>query len=360
MFEIITILIAITTVFNLLLIISYFRIKIIDQSNYNDFNISIIIPFKNEERKLPNLLKSLSSIDYPASKFEIILVNDNSTDNSENIIKTYTFSNVRIINALTKNISGKKGALEIGINHSNYDIIVITDADCIVEKNWLKSISQKISEGYDLVFGYSPLIKDKSLIAKISSYENLKNYILYILLTQLRVPFGATARNFAFKKSVYNAVSGYSNTTETLSGDDDLFIRECLKKNFKIGFFLNKDSYVYSYPSVSFKEYFKRKSRHTKTSHYYLTKHKIILGLWYSTNTFATLTIFLLPFSIYYSIPFLIKVVFDLVLVFRIKRIMYHDFNIIEIIYLELIYQFFIPINFLNSLLLKDEWNKPK
>lgn len=358
MTEIIIILAVTIFISNLLLVKAYFSIKVDYKLYFDELNISLVIPFKNEKDNLPNLLSSLSKLDYNPTKFEIIFVNDNSTDGSDILVKNYSLNNSTIINANEKNLPGKKGALEIGIKQSKFDIIAITDADCLLESDWLKSISKKISQGYDLVFGYSPLITNKSLISKVSAYENLRNYILYILLAQLKIPFGATARSIAFKKSTYDEVSGYSNTTETLSGDDDLFIRECLKNNFKIGFFLDNNSYVYSYPSESFKEYFKRKSRHTKTSHYYLIKHKIILGIWYSVNALSSFIIFLSPLSIYFSIPFFTKIFFDLLILRQLRKKIYHDFNFIEIIYLEFMYQVFVVINFINSFLLKDEWNK--
>lgn len=354
--EIVVILI-ITIVFSdILLIRAYLKIKKDIKSDSYDLKISVIIPFKNEENNLPSLLDSLSSIDYPSNNFEIIFVDDNSTDNSIKLIENFSLTNVKLIKALSKNLPGKKGVLEVGISKANFDVIAITDADCIVEKDWLKSISYKISQGYDLVFGYSPLLKRKSLISKISSYENLKNFILYFSLVELDFPFGATARSFAFQKAAYLEVNGYKNTTETLSGDDDLLIREFVKKNFKIGYFLNNKSLVYSYSSDSFKDYLLRKSRHIKTSHYYLIKHKIILTIWYSVNFLSFFSFFLAPISFYFIAPFALKIISDLFLISLFNNKIKHDFNMIEIVFLEFFYQIFLVINFIASLTVKDTW----
>jgi glycosyltransferase involved in cell wall biosynthesis len=360
MSEIVIILITLIVFSNILLIIAYLKIKKEETTNFNELKISVIVPFKNEENKLPDLLKSLIGIDYPTDTYEIIFVDDNSNDKSEEIIKSFSLVNSRLIKATDKKILGKKGALEIGIQKAQYDIIAITDADCIVEKDWLKSISNKISQGYDLVFGYSPLIKKKLLISKISSYENLKNFILYFTSVELSFPFGATARSLAFKKSAYLKVNGYKNTTETLSGDDDLLIREFVKKNFKVGYFLDKNSLVYSYPSDSFKDYLLRKSRHVKTSHHYLIKHKIILGIWYFINFLSFFSFFLAVISFYFIAPLAIKIISDLFLQYLFRNKIKHDFNIIEIVYLEFFYQIFLVINFITSLAFKDNWNKSK
>jgi glycosyltransferase involved in cell wall biosynthesis len=357
MLIILIILTVIIVIVNIFILKSLSRIKT-DKSKISEgLKISVIIAFKNEEKNLPNLLKCFHSINYQPKNFEIIFVDDNSDDKSEEVIKSNSLINSKLIKAIDKKIAGKKGALEIGIQQANYDIIAITDADCIVEKDWLKSISNKISQGYDLVFGYSPLFKGKSLIGKISAYENLKNYILYFSSVELGFPFGATARSLAFKKSVYFTVNGYINTTETLSGDDDLFIRECLKKNFRIGYFLDENSFVYSYPSESFKEYFLRKSRHLKTSHHYSFKNQVILGTWYSANLLATLSVTLALMSFNFVIPFIVKILFDFVIVTIIKKKFKHDFNVFNIIYCEIFYQFLLAINFFGSLIIEERWD---
>jgi len=356
MFEALILLISLIVITNLILFKGVKKISIGSKIDNSKLKISVIIAFKNEEKNLPFLLKSISFIGYSVNDFEILFVNDNSNDDSEKIILQSGLKNFRVIPAKDKKLPGKKGALEIGIKNAKYDYIAVTDADCQLQPNWLNSISNKFSEGYDLIFGFSPLVANEKLISLISSYENLRNFILYFSSVELGFPFGATARSLAFKKKVYENVNGYKNTTETLSGDDDLFIRECVKKNFRIGYFLTHNSFVISKSSNSFSDYFKRKKRHLKTSHYYLFRHKFILGCWYSINLFATLTVFLIPFSKLFTLPLLIKLLFDVTIIIKIKNIFKHDFTPLKIILYEIIYQFLVPINFINSLLTKDKW----
>jgi len=323
----------------------------------NQIKLSLVIPFKNEKENLPDLVESLINLNYNKDLFEIIFVNDNSNDNSESILIKSNLTNYKIISAHNKRLPGKKGALDLGIKNANHDFIVITDADCKPLPDWLKSISSKFNEGYDLTFGYSPLVKENTLISRISSYENLRNFLLYFASVELGLPFGATARSLAFKKKVYDNVKGYNNTIETLSGDDDLFIRECVKNNFRIGYFLDSSSFVFSKSSKTFSDYIKRKRRHLKTSHHYLFKHKVILGIWYLSNQFSTFSVLLLPFSILFIIPFFTKLLFDVLIVLYTKNTLRHNFHPFEIISLEIFYQFLIPLNFVNSIFSKDKWN---
>lgn len=319
-------------------------------------NISVVIALKNEIKNLPALLNALNQFNYDSEKYEIIFVDDNSEDDSYMFLESHLNKNYKLLKAANKKFPGKKGALDIGIQNSKFDIIAITDADCKPEIDWLKSISKKISEGFDIVFGYSPLEKGINFISKFSSFENLRNYILYFSFAGLNIPYSAAARSFAFRKSSFNKLNGFNKTTETLSGDDDLLIREAVKNKLKVGVFRFDNDLVYSVPANSLREYLNRKSRHLKTSHYYLLRHKILLALWHSVNIISLYSIFLTPVSYLFVIPFSVKMIIDAALVLFIRKKLPHTFRLFEIIYLQFFYETFLVINFINSLLSKDKW----
>lgn len=319
-------------------------------------NISIIIPVKNESGNLPKLLTRLRELNYPRDNFEVIFVDDDSEDNSLTLIEQNLQENYRLIKSTNKKYPAKKGALDIGIRSSKFNTIAITDADCEPETDWLKSISQKISQGYDVIFGYSPLKANNKLISKISPFENLRNYILYFSAVGLGIPYSATSRSLAFTKQAYNKINGYSNTLETLSGDDDLFIREAVKQKMKIGVFRNSNDLVYSNPAESFKDYFHRKSRHLKTSHHYLFKHQILLGLWHSINILSLYSIFLIILSPPFVIPFLTKMILDIFTIMKVRNNLPHEFNWLDTLRLQVFYETFLIINFINSFVKKDKW----
>jgi cellulose synthase/poly-beta-1,6-N-acetylglucosamine synthase-like glycosyltransferase len=328
--------------------------KFSSQLNYE--NISVVIALKNEINNIPELLNALNKLNYNLEKYEIILVDDNSEDDSYMFLESHLNKNYKLLKAANKKFPGKKGALDIGIQNSKFDIIAITDADCKPEIDWLKSISKKISEGFDIVFGYSPLEKGINFISKFSSFENLRNYILYFSFAGLNIPYSAAARSFAFRKSSFNKLNGFNKTTETLSGDDDLLIREAVKNKLKVGAFRFDNDLVYSLPANSLREYLNRKSRHLKTSHYYLLRHKILLALWHSVNIISLYSIFLTPVSYLFVIPFSVKMIIDAALVLFIRKKLPHTFRLFEIIYLQFFYETFLVINFINSLLSKDKW----
>ena len=320
--------------------------------------ISIVIAAKNEEKNISGLLDSFKIIDYPANKFEIIIVDDNSTDNTLQEAMKYLnhFTNLRIIPAEDKKYPGKKGALALGIMESHSDLIIITDADCFVERDWLKSYIRKFNEGYDFLFGNAPFIEEPGFVNSIARFENIRTFFLYRSALKIKLPYSAAARNFGFRKSSYERIKGYENTTETLSGDDDLLIREAVKNKMRIGYVSDKESSVYSYAPASFKEYLIQKTRHTKTSLYYLPIHKIMLAAWHIINL---LCLFSFPLGLidkWLFMPAVVKIITDIIIVEVNTREADYKFRPFEIIYLQIIYEALIVVNFVNALFKGDKW----
>ena len=105
-------------------------------------NFTIIVAFRNEANNLPILLKSFSGLDFPVSKFEILLINDDSSDDYQKSIEQFIVENadiqIEVIQNTRKSASPKKDAIELAIEKAKNGWIVTTDADCEVPKKWLK------------------------------------------------------------------------------------------------------------------------------------------------------------------------------------------------------------------------------
>ena len=137
---------ALTAVYLLLVagfINGFNKVKLfVSQEQIPATRFTIIIAFRNEVKNLESLIESLQELNYPKSLFEVILINDNSTDNSEELairLLNCTQLDFHIYNNVTKSKSPKKDAITLGIKHAKYQWIITTDADCIVPSNWLKS-----------------------------------------------------------------------------------------------------------------------------------------------------------------------------------------------------------------------------
>ena len=345
-------------IINILFIVIFKRVFRINSTFRNYLEISIIVAAKNEEENIFSLINSLQKLDYIEENFEVIIVDDNSSDKTYEVTKDLIRNNrnFHIYQVDAKELPAKKGALTFGIKKAKNPFILITDADCRPEKEWLKSYSEKFKDGFDFVFGNAPFIQNSLFVSKISCFENLRSSILTFTSAKVGIPYSSAARNFGFKKSSFEKVHGYSNTKETLSGDDDLLLREAVKNNMKIGIVSNKSSFVYSSTKSNFKKYFNQRTRHTKTSFYYLPGRQFILAAWHLLNLFFLFSIFLIFADKLFALLFLMKLLIDFILVKSLQKKFGYEFNNFEIIYLQIIYELFLVVHFINALFRKDKW----
>jgi poly-beta-1,6-N-acetyl-D-glucosamine synthase len=313
--------------------------------------MSIVIAMKNEVKNLGNLFSSLETQNYPKDKFEVILIDDDSKDNSyqKAVELGQRKNNYHVLKADNKKFQGKKGALDLGISNTKYPFIVITDADCMADVSWLAGYSEKLAEEYEFLFGMAPFIQTGGTINNISCFENLRSTILTCAFTKFKLPYSAAARNIGFKKSSFEKLGGFSHTMQTISGDDDLLIREAVKQNMKIGIVSAANSFVLSNSKTTLSEYLNQKSRHTKTSLHYLPVHKLLLGFWHLSNILILFSLILLPVNFLFGLPFLLKICGDILVVFYSQRRLDYNFKLSGIPLLQLIYEFLLIVNFVNS-----------
>ncbi|MCB9260235.1 MAG: glycosyltransferase [Ignavibacteriales bacterium] len=343
-----------------LFIYIFLKLKLpVNEKIFNEeLKISVIVAAKNEVNNLPNLIKSLENQKYPINKYEVIIVDDNSTDSTfKKISELIKYkSNFSIIKVDYKKFEGKRGALQIGIEKSNYEYIVITDADCQPEKYWLKSISNKFSEKFDFIFGISPFYQKQSFLNKIICFDNLWVHILTFSFAIIGLPYSASARSFAFRNDSFNKIEGYKNTTDTLSGDDDLLLREAVKNKMKIGIIKNPGSFVFTNAKETFEDFVQQKSRHTSTSNYYSNKIKFLLGFWHILNLLMLFSPFLFLINTNFIYLFFVKIVSNVVLIKILMKDFSYNFGLIETIYLQIIYELLLVVNYFKGIFNKNKW----
>jgi len=353
-------LLAITILFilNVLIIYSLKRMNGEGKKENNPVNISIIIAAKNEAKNIDDLIESLKNLNYPAEMFEVIFVDDNSIDGTYDKLKlkTESFKNFLVLELKTLGTNSKREALSFGINYSKYPHILITDADCRPEINWLQAYSSKLNQGYEILFGIAPFYQKKNLVNKVSCFENLRSSLLSFSMALIGFPYTAAARNFGFTKRAFELLGGYSKTKDTLSGDDDLLLREAVKKKMKIGVVTESYSFVYSGSKKTFKEYFQQKARHTQTSFHYIIKHQIMLGFWHLLNLsflFSPLLMFVNPLL---GVLLPAKLIIDTIVVKSHQKKFSYKFSAAEIIYLQIFYEIFLIMHFFNARFSEVKW----
>ncbi|HSD62777.1 MAG TPA: glycosyltransferase [Ignavibacteriaceae bacterium] len=320
--------------------------------------ISIISAAKNEEGKIESFISSIKNLDYPKENFELVIVDDNSTDITNSLACKLIEgqNNFRLIKADTKFLDAKRGALLEGIQKSRFPFIVITDADCIPSGKWLKTCAGQFERGKEFIFGPAPYYREDNFINNISSFENLKNQFLSFSLAVLGMPYTCGARNMGFSKEAFYKMGGYNHTLETLSGDDDLLLREAVKNKLKISAFYNKDAMVFSYTKSKLKEYLNQKARHIQSSFYYLLRSRVVLAVWHLLNLFMLFSPLLIFLNFNFIWLFASKIICDFIIILSIQNKFEYNFNLLEIFYYDIIYEIFLIINFFNAHFKKINW----
>lgn len=246
--------------------------------------LSVIICAKNEAKNLKKNLPAILEQDY--SNFEVVLVNDGSSDKTLKVMKTFeaSHSNIKIVDVKTIETfwGNKKYALTLGIKASSNDFLVFTDADCKPATNkWLAHISSKFSNEKAIVLGYGAYAKKKSsFLNALIRFETVITALQYFSYAKLGVPYMGVGRNMAYRKELFFNNNGFNSHMALKSGDDDLFINEVSNnKNTEICY--EKDAFTISEPKTSFKDWILQKRRHVSTAKFYKTKHKALLALFY-------------------------------------------------------------------------------
>jgi biofilm PGA synthesis N-glycosyltransferase PgaC len=202
--------------------------------------ITLIVPFRNEREHLPDLLKDLHRQDYPTGYWEVIFVNDHSTDGGEAILEN-SKDQIRLLHladapdALTT-AAHKKSAITYAIGQSKGEVIVTTDADCRWPKEGLSNLAREFRAGKDVVLG--PVLTDPTRdICEGFQFLDLLSYqFLTVASLGKGRPVLANGAHFAFRKELFEEVGGYRGVDHLPSGDDVLLLHKFAPQNPRYGY----------------------------------------------------------------------------------------------------------------------------
>ncbi|MCH2223441.1 MAG: glycosyltransferase [Crocinitomicaceae bacterium] len=244
--------------------------------------VSIIIAARNEAENLFQNLPFILEQNFP--KFEVIIVNHQSVDDSKYILEAYKqqYPHLRTIEVERgKHLKfGKKLPLTLGIKGAKYEHLLFTDADCLPSgQNWLKSMASRFIEKKEIVLGYGPYKKTPGMLNRLIRFDTAWIGMTYLSFAKARMPYMGIGRNLAYTKTAYNRADGFKSHYGLASGDDDLFIQDAAqKKNYIIN--IDPDSFCYSKANDTWEKWLRQKSRHYTTSSNYKVFKKLMLGIY--------------------------------------------------------------------------------
>ena len=249
------------------------------KSASNEIPISVIIAARNESHNLQENLQFILEQDY--SNFEVIVVNNNSTDDSYQVLsalkKGYNHLEIIEFNNPDHVRQGKKLPLTLGIKAAKNEHLLLTDADCKPKSNqWIKKMTRGFKEK-EIILGYGPYIKTSGLLNSIIRFDTAWIGMNYFSFALNGFAYMGVGRNLAYTKRAYQAVDGYKSHHMLASGDDDLFIQEASKKS-SLGIEIDADTHCFSPSKNTWSEWVHQKSRHFTTTSKYSFIKKLLLA----------------------------------------------------------------------------------
>ncbi|WP_416444977.1 glycosyltransferase [Leeuwenhoekiella sp. A16] len=324
---------------------------------------SVVIPFRNEAENLSVLLQSLSEINYPKELFEIILINDASSDDFEPIIADFKRNkpiSIQVLDNVRKSGSPKKDALNIGIAHSKFDWIVTTDADCVVPQEWLKLFNERI------------LTQKSRFIAAPVGFLDGKNYLLtnfqkldFLSLQgatigafNLNHPFMCNGANIAFAKAEFARLKGYEENDSIASGDDVFLMQKFIENDrSSVSYIQSPEAFVLTQPQPSWKSLIEQRKRWASKASAYKNWFGILTSWAVFTGNLALLiALFFVENRPFLLILIAVKFLVDFILIAQAAFLIKQKGSLINYLWCAILYPFFTVFIAISSQLGNYEW----
>ena len=258
------------------------------QKENNQFQVSIIVSLHNEEKNINELVQCLMQQDYPKDRIEIILVNDRSTDRTEELLENVgnSYENIKIvsINSLQKDYAPKKYAIDNAIKQAKGEIILLTDADGRPNLKWVKTMVSYFSQNTGMVLGNAPYVSD-NFVDKLLAMEYFSHATIAAATTGAGFPLTCVGTNMAYRKEVCTEINGFGEFKNIHSGDDDLFLQRVRDKtNWEIRYATEKESQVKNEPPNSLRQFMHQRLRFASKGFKYPVKVTLALTAYYFFN----------------------------------------------------------------------------
>jgi len=369
--------IVIFIILNYLILITSFswgfdKVPLFKENNSTQFKrFSIVIALRNEENNLATLLHSLVQLNYHPANFEVILVDDQSTDNSKKLIedfsKNHSNFNWSYFYNETKSASPKKEALKRGIENARFDWVLTTDADCVVPKNWLYSFNNFLQKNKSVMVAAPVLFRSRnSFLERFQMIDFLSLIGSTIGSFGLKKPIMANGANMCFSKQAFKRVNGYYGN-ENLASGDDIFLLEKMVSTYKnkVHYLKTIEALVITQAQKTIKNLIQQRIRWASKATKYQNKFTKYVGLVVFLMNFILCVLLivsllhLVSFQ-YFIIVFLAKFIVDLVLISKTEKFFKTRLSFLNVFLSAIIVPFFTILVGLLSFRKRYEWKGRK
>ena len=285
-----------------------------------------MIAARNEQENIEQLLRSIERQSYHKDLYEVIVIDDHSTDNTVAIVKSFPF--VKLVYHQFDHINSyKKKAIESGIAVATGDLVLTTDADCIVPEHWLKTIAAFKEQTNAILIAAPVVIQfNWNLVQTFQSLDFLVLQGITAASVQKRIHNMCNGANLAYERKIFYEVNGFTNIDHIASGDDMLLMQK-IDRRFpgKLSYLLSKEAIVITGPAKTWKEFFNQRIRWaSKATNYNDIRIFSVLFLVYFFNVslFALLIAGFWNYNLWWGLLVILvaKTLIELIFIYPVAR----------------------------------------
>lgn len=331
----------------------------------NDLKVSVLIAARNEENNIERLLKSLYNQTFEKDLFEVIIIDDHSKDNTlliiENFVKENNDIDLKIFNAEKE---GKKFAISQALHLAHNDLVIVTDADCVLKTTWIESIVNFYKEKKcKMILAPVLLSPAETFFEKIQVLEHLSLIGSTAGSANIGFPVMCNGANMAYEREAALEVEKFRKDFNIPSGDD-MFLMEQFIKNYghqSVKFLLSKSAIVETKTCKTVSEFFRQRRRWVSKTKAY-TNWKILttafIVLFFNLSIVSLfVSAFFIPalWSLYFLLT-LLKFFIDFPLLKNITSFMNQSSLLKWTLPLEFIYPFYAVFTAISGMLINVKW----
>lgn len=319
--------------------------------------ISVIIALKNEESNVHALMQSLDQLDYPKELFEIILVDDHSSDCTAEILSQYKNESIQVYLNTQR---GKKSAILTGISYAKGDWVAVTDADCLVPKSWLQALAESRMNHTKMVLGPVFILdRNRDFLELFQQMEFLGLQGATAGAAGVQKPISANGANMLFHKNTFNEIKPFEDNMHLNTGDDQFLMMKMASEMGPESITYCWDEYavVRTQAVQNWRDYFKQRIRWASKGKSY--KDLIIVSI----GIVVVLSSLLVGFSIIFSLVssnyvyglsvLSAKLLLDLSIILPAMRLAQNKFHFFDYVISGVIYPFVVMITVISGLFRK-------
>lgn len=354
----------------LLISLGWYLTKVFVPLSIDNFKkVSVIIAVRNEEANIKNLLTSLLHQTYPKNLFEVVIVDDNSDDKTLQLIEKFKYEitdlNIRVVKSKGQ---GKKEALKEGFESITNEIIITSDGDCVVGRDWIMNYISFFEENdTQLIFGPVFYYNTKMLVQKIFGIEFATLVASGAGGSGIGLPLMSNGANMAFRKSAFDKIKNKLSGARFASGDD-VFLMHSIAANFgnkSVKFIKNKQSIVETHAPESLMAFFNQRIRWGSKAKAYksiwpLAVSVVVFVFNFLLGITAILSVFKLWFLAVFVLFVILKFLIDFPLTRNFLRFYNRPINAIMLFPLEFFYPFYIILTAVLSIFMPYQWKGRK